>query len=258
MEQLNKAIRVTGLSFAYEGYAVLQDVNVEIETGKLTFILGRNGSGKSTFLRILAGLLPIQQGIATVFGADSKTLSHIQRARIMGFLNQQHKPVFPFSVEDVVLTGRVGFVKYIPGKSDRQAVLLAMEKAGILHLKSRKYTELSGGEQQLVMIARVLAQEPKILLLDEPTSHLDFCNQSHLLSLLKKLSTEGLTVVAVLHDPNLAFVYGDDFLFAKDNQIIRASDSMNAWDLPFLKTIYHGNLKTVPYNGRALLIPDLD
>ena len=258
MEQLNKAIRVTGLSFAYDGYAVLQDVNVEIETGKLTFILGRNGSGKSTFLRILAGLLPVQQGNATVLGVDSKSLSFTERARIMGFLNQQHKPVFPFSVEDVVLTGRAGFVKFIPGKSDRKAVQLAMEKAGILDLKSRKYTELSGGEQQLVMIARVLAQEPKILLLDEPTSHLDFCNQSHLLALLKKLSSEGLTVVAVLHDPNLAFIYGDDFLFAKDKQIIRSGDSMNAWDLAFLQTVYHGNLQTVPYNGRALLIPDLD
>lgn len=258
MEQLNKAIRVTGLSFAYDGFAVLQDVNVEIETGKLTFILGRNGSGKSTFLRILAGLLPVQQGNAAILGVDSKLLSNIERARIMGFLNQQHKPVFPFSVEDVLLTGRAGFVKFIPGKSDRQAVLLAMEKAGILHLKFRKYTELSGGEQQLVMIARVLAQEPKILLLDEPTSHLDFCNQSHLLALLKKLSSEGLTVVAVLHDPNLAFIYGDDFLFAKDKQIIHSGDSMNAWDLAFLKTIYHGNLHTIPYKGRALLIPYSD
>jgi iron complex transport system ATP-binding protein len=258
MEQLNKAIRVTGLSFAYSGFAVLQDVNVEIETGKLTFILGRNGSGKSTFLRILAGLLPIQKGIATVLGVDSKSLSYTERARIMGFLNQQHKPVFPFSVEDVVLTGRAGFVKFIPDKSDRLAAASAMDKAGILHLKARKYTELSGGEQQLVMMARVLAQEPKILLLDEPTSHLDFCNQSNLLALLKKLSSEGLTVVAVLHDPNLAFIYGDDFLFAKDKQIIRSGDSKNAWDLAFLKTIYQGNLQTVPYSGRALLIPDLD
>ncbi len=258
MGQLNKAISVTGLSFAYDGIAVLQDVNVEIETGKLTFILGRNGSGKSTFLRILAGLIPLQHGNATFLGADSKSLSHIERSRIIGFLNQQHKPVFPFSVEDVVLTGRAGFVKFIPGKRDRHAVQVAMEKAGILHLKSRKYTELSGGEQQLVMIARVLAQEPEILLLDEPTSHLDFCNQSHLLALLKRLTCEGLTVVAVLHDPNLAFIYGDDFLFATGKQIIRSGDSMNAWDLSFLKTIYQGNLQTVPYNGRALLIPDSD
>ncbi|NJK93682.1 MAG: ATP-binding cassette domain-containing protein [Bacteroidales bacterium] len=122
-------------------------------------------------------------------------------------------------------------------------------------MRHRNYTELSGGEQQLVMIARLLAQKPKVLLLDEPTSYLDISNQSHLLNLLKKLVSDGLTIVAVMHDPNLAFMFGDDFLFMKDNRVIRSGDSFQAWDRAFLRTIYHNGLETIPYNGRAFLVP---
>ncbi|NTV47762.1 MAG: ATP-binding cassette domain-containing protein [Chlorobiales bacterium] len=146
-------------------------------------------------------------------------------------------------------------MQFVPKAIDSDAALKAMEKAGILHLKDRAYTELSGGEQQLVMIARVLAQNPKILLLDEPTTHLDFGNQAHLLGLLKSLVAEGLTVVAVLHDPNLAFLYGEEFLFMKDGQLLRPERSETLWDADFLKTIYDGNLQAIPFNGRALLVP---
>lgn len=255
MGQVNKAISVSNLSFAYNGSHVLNEVNIDIEGGKLTFILGKNGGGKSTFLRILAGLLPYQTGDVHILGNDNSKLNYTERARIIGFLNQQHKAVFPFTVEEVVLTGRAGYINFIPKESDMQAAYNAIEKIGITHLRNRIYTELSGGEQQLVMIARVLAQNPKILLLDEPTSHLDFSNQSHLLALIKKLANEGLTIVAVLHDPNLAFLYGDDFLFVKDKQVIRSADNIDAWNTDFLRTIYHGNLEAIPYNGRALIVP---
>ncbi|MBK8881193.1 MAG: ABC transporter ATP-binding protein [Bacteroidales bacterium] len=255
MEQLSKAISVTGLSFAYSGPVILKDVDIEIESGKLTFILGQNGSGKSTFLKILAGLLHFQKGSIKISGKETTKLSFSERSRMTGFLNQSHKAVFPFSVGDVVLTGRAGFINYIPKKIDIEAAGQAMEKAGILHLKNRNYAELSGGEQQLVMIARLLAQNPKILLLDEPTTHLDFTNQSHLIKLLKNLVQEGLTIIAVIHDPNLAFLFGDDFLFVKDKKVIRSDESSTAWDIDFLKTIYHGNIQSIPYNGRALLVP---
>lgn len=255
MGQVNKAISVKNLSFAYNGFHVLNGVNSDIEAEKLTFILGKNGSGKSTFLRILAGLLPYQTGTVHILGNDNSKLSYADRAKIIGFLNQQHKAVFPFSVEEVVLTGRAGYINFIPKEKDIQATCNALEKVEITHLRNRVYTELSGGEQQLVMIARVLAQNPKVLLLDEPTSHLDFSNQSHLLTLLKKLANEGLTIVAVLHDPNLAFLYGDDFLFVKDKQVIRSASDIDAWNVDFLRSIYHGNIEAIPYNGRALLVP---
>jgi iron complex transport system ATP-binding protein len=259
MEQLDKAISVRDLTFAYSGLRpILENADIDIESGKLTFILGPNGSGKSTFLKILAGLLPYQHGSILIAGKESRMLSFSERSKLTGILSQSHKPVFPFSVSDVVLTGRAGFINYIPKKKDTDAVGLAMEKTGILHLENRNYAELSGGEQQLVMIARLLAQEPKILLLDEPTSHLDFINQSHLVKLLKKLVTEGLTIAAVIHDPNLAFLFGDDFLFVKDHKVIRSGDNSGAWDIEFLKTIYNGNIEAIPHNGKMLLIPSIN
>lgn len=258
MEQIKKAIEVRGLSFGYHKTSVLDHVDVDIDAGKLTIVLGQNGSGKSTFLRIVAGLLTAQKGEITIDGKLSAKLRFSERSKLTGFLNQQHKAVFPFLVEDVVLTGRVGFAGFVPKEADQIAALKAIEKVGINHLLHRNYTDLSGGEQQLVMIARLIAQEPKILLLDEPTAHLDFINQSHLLKLLKQLVSEGLTIVAVMHDPNLAFLFGDDFLFVKDKKIIRSGDSFKAWDIEFLNTVYHGKLETIPYNGRALLVPNLN
>jgi iron complex transport system ATP-binding protein len=258
MEQLNNAITVSNLSFSYNGSVVLNDLNIDIKPEKLTFILGQNGSGKSTFLKVIAGLLVSQKGVIKILGNDSDSLSFTDRSKFTGFLNQQHKAIFPFSVEDVVLTGRAGFIRYVPKEADKAASDSAMRKAGVLHLRNRNYTELSGGEQQMVMIARLLAQNPQILLLDEPTTHLDISNQSHVLSLLKQLVSEGMTIVAVMHDPNLAFLYGDDFLFMKNKKIIRADESLQAWDTDFLKTIYEGNIRAIPFNGRALLVPYLN
>ncbi len=255
MEQLNHAIIATNLSFGYKNSLILDNVNVEIDAEKLTIILGQNGSGKSTFLKIVAGLLTAQKGDLAISGKEISKLSFQERSKRIGFLNQQHKAIFPFSVEDVVLTGRAGFINFIPEETDKAATIRALAKVGILHLRNQNYTELSGGEQQMVMIARLLAQNPKILLLDEPTTHLDLVNQSHLLNLLKQLVREGLTIIAVMHDPNLAFMFGDDFLFLKDKKVIRSGETMKAWDTEFLKTIYHGKLETIPYNGRALLVP---
>lgn len=258
MEQLGNAITVSNLSFSYNGSKILSDVNTDIKSRNLTFILGQNGSGKSTFLKVLAGLLVSQKGIIKILGKDSAGLSFIDRSRLTGFLNQQHKAVFPFSVEDVVITGRAGYIRYVPKEADKTASENAMRKAGVLHLKTRNYSELSGGEQQMVMIARLLAQNPKILLLDEPTTHLDISNQSHVLSLLKQLVSEGMTIVAVMHDPNLAFLYGDDFLFMKNGKIVRTGESIQAWDTDFLKTIYEGNIQAIPFKGRALFVPYLN
>jgi iron complex transport system ATP-binding protein len=255
MEQLTKALKVQNLSFSYKNSVILDDVNFDIDAGKLTFILGQNGSGKSTLLKLLSGLLTSQNGIIDISGKDIRKLSFHERSKLTGFLNQQHKAVFPFSVEDVVLTGRAAYVNFIPGKTDMTETISAMQKAGIMHLRNRIYTELSGGEQQMVMIARLLAQNPGILLLDEPTTHLDFSNQSRLLIMLKQLVDGGLTIIAVVHDPNLAFMFGDDFLFVKEKKVIRSGDDIKPWDYDFLKTIYHGDFKTIGYNGRALLVP---
>ncbi len=257
MGELKPAISVKNLSFSYSGNQVLKDSAVEIEKSKLTVILGKNGCGKSTLLKIIAGLLPYKQGEILINGTNLNNANLKTRANLFGFLGQKHKAVFPFTVEDVVITGRAAFVNFVPRKNDVDIALNAIRQTGIWHLKDRYYTELSGGEQQLVLIARVLAQEPQILLLDEPTSHLDFCNQIMLLSLLKELTQNNLTIVTVLHDPNIAFLYGDDFIFVKDGKIFRPEAPITAWDESFLKDIYQSNLQSVPWLDRALIVPRL-
>lgn len=258
MGELKKAISIRDLSFSYGDNPVLQDVSAVFETSKLSVILGKNGSGKSTLLRIIAGLLPYKNGIIEINGKELKKMRITERAKAFGFLGQRHKAVFPFTVHQVVLTGRASNVNFVPGKTDVAIADNALAKVNMLHKRDRIYTELSGGEQQLVMIARVLAQEPKILLLDEPTTHLDFCNQIRLLTLLKELTADGLTIIAVLHDPNIAFLYGDDFHFVKHRKLIKPQENVNPWNTEFLQSIYEHPLQSIPYADRALIVPDLN
>jgi iron complex transport system ATP-binding protein len=253
---MKPAVAVSHLSFGYDSRRVLEDVNIEIFPNTLTMCLGRNGAGKSTFIRLIGGMIPHREGEITIDGTDIKRLPPRMRARKISYMSQNHQPVFPFTVGDVVLTGRAGYVSFIPKKEDSEVALHMMERVGIDHLRDRYYTELSGGEQQLVMIARSLAQQPEILLLDEPTSHLDYNNQVAVLSLLKQLVAEGLAVVAVLHDPNMSLLFGDDFLFVLEKRVIR-EESREPWHSPLLKKIYPGKLVSIPYNGRALLAPDI-
>lgn len=249
------AIRVENLCFSYGNRPILKNITLDIPQGKFTVILGRNGSGKSTLLRLLAGLSEPDSGKITVLGKDIRKLSLRERAKLIGFLPQQHRPVFPFSVEDMILTGRAGYIALMPKKEDKDKASEASERVGIAHLKNRAFTELSGGEQQLVMIARVLAQNPKIILLDEPTAHLDLCYQTRLLNLIRSLVNQGLSIIAVLHDPNTAFLYGDEFIFLKKGEIQRSEDSHKPWDTQFLKHIYDTEFQSVAYDDKKLLIP---
>ncbi len=255
MGGLESAIEVEGLSFRYGKTPILRDINLTIPREGFSVVLGRNGSGKSTLLRIMAGVADRWEGRVTVFGKDLRDLSPSWRAKVVGYLPQQHRPVFPFSVEDVVLTGRASYIRFLPGERDRRKVGEVLEQTGISHLAGRPFTELSGGEQQLVMIARVLAQEPRIVLLDEPTSHLDFFNQARLLGLVRDLVRSGLTVAAVVHDPNAAFLHGDHFFFLKNGCIHSLDPALKPWDPQFLSTVYDMEVCSVPHGNRALIIP---
>ncbi|MFA6108025.1 MAG: ABC transporter ATP-binding protein [Candidatus Latescibacterota bacterium] len=249
------AVEVTGLHFGYGDQPILRDVSFRIPAGRFTVLLGRNGSGKSTLLRLLAGLMPVRQGRVTVGGRDLSGLSGPERARLVGFMPQQHRAVFPFAVEDVVLTGRASYVRLMPRREDQEKAVRALEQVGIGHLRRRRFTELSGGEQQMVMIARVLAQEPAVIMLDEPTSHLDFLNQARLLGLVRQLVGDRLTALAVLHDPNSAFLFGDHFVFLKEGRVQELGEGEHPWDRAVLERIYEAGVDTVPYGDRAIVVP---
>ncbi len=154
----------------------------------------------------------------------------------------------------MVLTGRAGFVQFSPSADDQNYAELAIQRAGIESLKDRLYTELSGGEQQMVMLARVLAQQPKVLLLDEPTSHLDFNNQSRILSLLRILADSGMTVVIVMHDPNMAFLYGDRQIYLKEGVIKDPKNSCGSFR-EFLEDIYEMPLRFLGTYDCPVVLP---
>lgn len=194
------ALEAYGLSFGYDSKTLLRDIEFEIKDSSFNILLGRNGSGKSTLLKLMAGILKPQSGRINIYGEDISNMSFSKRARLIGFLSQSHNTVFPYSVSEVVVTGRAPYIFYSPSRKDRQKTLEAMERVGIIHLQDKPYNQLSGGERQLVMIARVLAQEPKIILFDEPLTFLDVYNQMQFFLLIEQLRSNNLTIIMVLHD----------------------------------------------------------
>ncbi|MDO9573594.1 MAG: ABC transporter ATP-binding protein, partial [Candidatus Contubernalis sp.] len=160
------------VSISYGKQVILSNLNLNIPSGKITGILGPNGCGKTTMLLAAQGLLPIK-GLLWVKGREVGSYNRIELARVMGVVPQIHQLSFPCTVLDMVLTGRAAYISYLPQKKDYQVAHESLELTGIQHLSDKVYTRISGGERQLVMIARALCQEPEIILFDEPTSFLD-------------------------------------------------------------------------------------
>jgi len=253
MGTVSHVIELSQVNCGYEDKEILHNVAFGIEKGTFTVIMGRNGSGKTTLLKTMAGLLPFT-GSLTLFGRQITALSLPERAAHLAFLSQQHKGVFSFTVQEVVMTGRSGFIRFTPTSYDYKAVDEALDRAGISILRNRFYTELSGGEQQMVMIARLLAQQSPVLLMDEPISHLDYPNQLKILALSKALVAEGKTIVMILHDPNQAFRYGQKFLFVDGEKVIQAKGD-NPWDEPAFDSITGHTLKAIRHEHEIAFVP---
>lgn len=203
---------IRDLSFAYRTSQklVLDQVNLQIEEGEIISILGRNGAGKSTLFGCMMGLKKAQGGEIRILGQDIKTMNERQIAQVVGFVPQSHTPTFAYSVFQFVLMGCASKIKFLssPGEKEKRAAEEAIEEMGIGHLAKRPYTELSGGERQQATIARAIVSRPKIILFDEPTAHLDFCNQVKVLRVIKKLSQSGFAVAITSHDPNHPLLLG--------------------------------------------------
>jgi iron complex transport system ATP-binding protein len=248
------AIRICGLSFGYARRRVLEAIDLDIPQGRFTVVLGKNGSGKSTLFRILGGFLAPDRGAITIRDQPAQSLDTRSRARLLGFLPQHHRVVFPFQAREVVLTGRAGHIRLTPGRQDVRLAHEAMARIGIDHLRQRIFTELSGGEQQLVMIARVLAQDPPILLFDEPTAHLDYFYQARVMAIIRTLVDQGRTVAAVLHDPNLAALYADQCACLKDGRVVHQAEARQL-TAPLLSRVYDIPLHALASEGRTFFLP---
>lgn len=255
---MNKSISIENLSFAYGKDTILQDVNVLFAEGKLSVILGRNGSGKSTLFNIIAGLEKHYQGSVVIGETERRNWKIGQsNALKLGFMNQFHQSTFPFTVHDVILTGRASFSRFSPSRADFEAVDVILEKFSLTHLKYKSYTALSGGERQLILLSRVLVQQPDLLLLDEPINHLDLKYQIAVLQAAKELVQEGTTVLCVMHDPNMAYLFGDHFFLMKDNALLDLQHLNREQVREVLEETYQLPLISLENQGKWMFAPML-
>jgi ABC-type cobalamin/Fe3+-siderophores transport system ATPase subunit len=193
------------VSFSYEGRCVLEDVSFSVEPGECGALIGPNGIGKTTLLRLAAGVVACSQGTISLAGRRSDTLRRRETARLVALVPQRFEVPFDFTVQQIVEQGRTPHLGLFAGfkRRDRQAVERALELADVSSLRDRIFNELSGGERQRVKIALGLAQEPRLLLLDEPTQNLDLGRQLELLDCVRALNDEGVTILAAMHDLQL-------------------------------------------------------
>jgi iron complex transport system ATP-binding protein len=199
---------VNNLCCGYGDQLIIENLSMTITSGEVLCLLGPNGVGKTTLFKSMLGFLPIASGEILINREDIRNWKRNKLAKYVGYVPQAHMASFPFTVLDVVVLGRIAHLGMVssPSKTDMAIAEDNLLRLGIGHLRERAYTEISGGERQLVMIARALTQESQILVLDEPTASLDFGNQTNVLAQTVRLANEGFAVVMTTHSPDHAFL----------------------------------------------------
>ena len=214
-------LKITGLDFRYSKKSpyVLKDFSLELGDGSIGILLGKNGLGKTTVFRNIVGVCRPRAGTITVDGEDISDMSVRERAKRVAYVEQEVK-TGGMSVFDTVLLGRLPYFGVRPGRADEEAVMNVLDELGISDLASRDPQKLSGGERRKVAIARALVQEPKVLVLDEPTGNLDITGEQLIAKEAKRAAKErGITVLMSLHDLNLSAAIGDRFFMMKDGKV---------------------------------------
>lgn len=210
----------------YGSNIVVQGISMSVESGEILCLLGPNGVGKTTFFKTILGFLKLKSGEISLNGENINKWSAKSLATVIGYVPQAHTPPFPFSVLDVVVMGRNAHLGIFssPAEEDIRIAEEALESLNITFLRDKVYTEISGGERQMVLVARALTQQPEILIMDEPTSNLDFGNQIRVLERIKKLSKKGLGVIMTSHFPDHVFLCSAKVALIKsDHQFIVGS-----------------------------------
>jgi len=245
------------LSIGYPDRLVGSGIDVALNTGEVLALLGPNGSGKTTLLKTLLGLLAPKAGHVRLGARDFAKLSDRERARAIAYVPQTHQATFAFSVETVVLMGRTahGSLFSRPSAHDRAVAASAMARFGIAALANRPYTMISGGERQLVLLARALAQEPQFVVLDEPTASLDFGNQGKVMNEIRALAAAGHGVLFTTHDPNHALRAADRACLLRAGETLAAGPVGEVLTKPLLESLYGAPVETLTADGRTAFLP---
>jgi iron complex transport system ATP-binding protein len=253
-------LEARALAFGFPGRTIGRDVAFSLGAGETLCVLGPNGGGKTTLFRTLLGLLPKQGGEVEWNGRAIGTLSRNEIARVAGYVPQGHSAYFAFTLREFVLMGRTAHLGAFsaPGKADRAVAEHALESLGIAHLADQPVTEVSGGERQLALVARALAQEPRVLIMDEPTASLDFGNQVRVLERILALASGGIAILFSSHDPDHAFLGAQRALLLGEGRVLELGAPAAVIRADSLQRLYGVPVQVVPLEGgRHACLPSL-
>lgn len=234
------SIKVENICFSYGKHPIIKDLSFRISSGEMVCVLGPNGVGKSTLFRILLRLLHQSSGKVMISERDTGGLSVKEMAKLAAYIPQSHEISFSYKVIDMVLMGTTVKTGWSSQPDARQYELAEQKliQLGIQDLKERDFDKISGGERQLVLIARALAQETKVLIMDEPTANLDYGNQVKVLTQIKNLAGSGYTILQATHQPEQAFLFADKVIAMKDGQLYAYGSPNEIIDKSFIKQLY--------------------
>ena len=251
------SISIEQLQFAYRARPVLQGVSFSAENGCLLAVLGPNGAGKTTLFRCILGLLSRYRGRILVDGMDARALSARELARRVAYIPQVHGQAFSYSVLEMVLMGMTYGISPLaaPKEKEAAAARAALARLGIEHLARVPFSQLSGGEQQLVLIARALAQAARTLVMDEPTASLDYGNQARVLEHARTLAREGYAVVLSTHNPQHALTYADVALALLDGRVAAYGPPAEVLDAALLYRLYGVRVEFLKTESGMLIAP---
>lgn len=250
-------LQTHALSYRLGQRLILGPLDLTLAPGDNIALLGANGAGKSTLLRLLLGLLRPSGGQVCLQGRALQGLGRRAVARQLAYVPQSHVPSFPYRVEQIVLQGRlpISGLGRAPGAADHQAVEAALHELGIADLQRRLYTELSGGERQLVLIARALVQQAQLILLDEPVTGLDFGHQLRLLALLQRLAAKGLCVLSSTHRPEQALAACNRVLVLHEGQLLADGPPHGVIDSALMARLYQIQVRQIDVDGHRFFVP---
>lgn len=237
-------LKVNHLNFSYGEREILKDITFSAQSGQLLCVLGPNGVGKSTLFRCILGLNNHYKGSITIQNENIKRWKPMKLAKKIAYIPQSHHPTYNFSVLDVVTMGLTVHLRSVanPTKEHQEMAYQALEQLGISHLWDRGYGEISGGERQMTLIARALTQKSPILVMDEPTANLDYGNQHRVLEKVKELTNEGYTIIMSTHNPEHAFMYGNEMIMMYDGRIIRSGSPQENLTAELIQEVYKVNV----------------
>lgn len=250
-------LELKNITVGYDTLPIIKELSFSINEGDFLAIIGPNGAGKSTLLRAMCGILKPWEGKVLLSGENLSNYDRKTLAKFVGVVPQRSELTFPFKAEEVVMMGRFAHSSWFEKREDYEITRWAIEKTDIHYLKDRRIDEISGGEFQRVIIARALAQRPALLMLDEPTAHLDINHELEIFDLIKSLNREGLTLCVTSHDLNIAGTYAKKILLLSEGRIVKMGNPREILTKELIEEVYHSSVivEENPATGTPLIIP---